>query len=433
MKNFDKKSLIFIIAVVAVSLFVIQSDPTARFFETAASGYQTSSDSGDGPGGQIDIDSFRGGELERLGDRTCGPDEMRDDKDGDGLVTCYDNCPRISNSNQADVDSDGLGDACDDSDGDGLTDKEELGYVATPNNFAGCLQWNNPDSDGEGLNDGIEISYESPYTIMITWIGTTNPQPLALGWAQTYSNPCNPNSDLDSLTDYEEYILGTSPMNEDTDRDGLWEGTWTQTWWTSGKLKGETNVSTNPHVQDTDGDNINDFDEVNSNFFLLFFHRSYPLSVYHFDPLNPDEDGNGILDGNDDWDGDGATTMLEINYGCNLTNTDTDGDGLDDNFEIQKIGGRSCWSVDTDFDGWTDYQEVCYYENKTGQVCDLNDPNVYQPMKGWFLSQGRTLNYVPTDTDARDSDSDYDQHVTTCPQQVARDIHDADPIDPNVC
>ena len=150
MKNIDKKSFIFIIAVIVVSLFVIQADPTARFFGTTASpSYETSSGASESLGGEIDIDARRGDELERLGGRTCGPDEMRDDWDGDGLVTCYDNCPRISNANQDDIDSDGLGDACDDSDGDGLTDELELNYALTPQNWGGCLQWNNADADGE--------------------------------------------------------------------------------------------------------------------------------------------------------------------------------------------------------------------------------------------------------------------------------------------
>ena len=231
MKNIDKKSFIFIIAVVAVSLFVIQSDPTARFFgTTASSSYETGSGTGESLGGEIDIDSLRGGELERLGDRTCGPDEMRDDWDGDGLVTCYDNCPTVSNTNQDDIDSDGIGDACDDSDGDGLTDEVELDYASgSPNNpmgYANCLDWAQTDSDGDSLNDGIEM--DSNHIIFVVYVNTSNAHPKNMGyWYQTYSNPCIQDSDGDGLSDkFElEILMGTyhrrSCSTIDKDNDGL--------------------------------------------------------------------------------------------------------------------------------------------------------------------------------------------------------------------
>ena len=48
------------------------------------------------------------------------------DDDGDGVLDGDDNCPLISNDNQDDEDSDGIGNACDgennDSDGDGFLD-----------------------------------------------------------------------------------------------------------------------------------------------------------------------------------------------------------------------------------------------------------------------------------------------------------------------
>ena len=62
------------------------------------------------------------------------------------------------------------------------------------------------------------------------------------------TNPNNPDSDGDGLNDYEEVI----------------------------------NLGTNPNQIDTDSDNLSDFDEVNT---------------YNTDPKNPDSDGDGILDG----------------------------------------------------------------------------------------------------------------------------------------
>ena len=44
------------------------------------------------------------------------------DDDRDGIANKRDNCPLIANPDQADFDSDGIGDVCDDSDGDGVMD-----------------------------------------------------------------------------------------------------------------------------------------------------------------------------------------------------------------------------------------------------------------------------------------------------------------------
>ena len=44
----------------------------------------------------------------------CGCGNPDVDSDGDGLLDCFDNCPNDPNSDQADGDSDGIGDACDD-------------------------------------------------------------------------------------------------------------------------------------------------------------------------------------------------------------------------------------------------------------------------------------------------------------------------------
>jgi MYXO-CTERM domain-containing protein len=50
-----------------------------------------------------------------------------DDADGDGLKEGEDNCPEDPNPLQADLDDDGVGDACDaDADGDGLDDDLSL-------------------------------------------------------------------------------------------------------------------------------------------------------------------------------------------------------------------------------------------------------------------------------------------------------------------
>ena len=50
----------------------------------------------------------------------------RDDADEDGIPNLTDNCPLIANKDQADLDADGVGDACDDDiDGDGVHNQDD--------------------------------------------------------------------------------------------------------------------------------------------------------------------------------------------------------------------------------------------------------------------------------------------------------------------
>lgn len=76
-----------------------------------------------------------------------------------------------------------------DSDGDGISDKDEIAQGTDPNNA---------DTDGDGVNDGDERS-----------LGT---------------NPNNPDTDGDGINDGAEAALGTNPKNADTDGDGVSDG-----------------------------------------------------------------------------------------------------------------------------------------------------------------------------------------------------------------
>jgi hypothetical protein len=79
-----------------------------------------------------------------------------------------------------------------DSDGDGLTDGDEVNVHGT-NPL-------NPDSDGDGLSDGQEVN-------------------------TYFTDPLNPDSDGDGLTDGDEVNThGTDPLDPDTDADGMPDG-----------------------------------------------------------------------------------------------------------------------------------------------------------------------------------------------------------------
>ena len=68
---------------------------------------------------------------------------MVSDPDGDGFAESDDNCPDISNPEQADTDGDGVGDMCDDCDND---------VVFIPGNINGDL-----DLDGNPIIDVIDV------------------------------------------------------------------------------------------------------------------------------------------------------------------------------------------------------------------------------------------------------------------------------------
>ncbi len=100
-----------------------------------------------------------------------------------------------------------------DSDGDGLSDSQEIEVTNTDPN--------NPDSDGDGLNDGDEINLHG-------------------------TDPTNPDSDNDGVSDGEEVNLyGTDPNNPDSDGDTLPDGV-------------EVQNGTDPANPDTDGDGLPD-------------------------------------------------------------------------------------------------------------------------------------------------------------------------------
>jgi len=173
-----------------------------------------------------------------------------------------------------------------DSDGDGISDMDEiLIYHTDPFN---------KDTDGDGLSDGDEINIYK-------------------------TNPLNADTDGDGLSDGDEvHKYHTSPRLADTDGDGLSDG--------DEILK----YHTDPLKKDTDGDGLTDGEEI---------------LKYHTDPLKADTDGDGLTDGEEvlqyhtnpllaDTDGDTLPDGYEVNtLGTDPLKADTDGDGVPDNLD----------------------------------------------------------------------------------------------------
>lgn len=141
--------------------------------------------------------------------------------------------------------------------------------------------------------------------------------------------PVAVDTDLDGLSDEQEAILKTDPKNPDSDGDGLNDGEEVAVYQTS------------PLLKDTDKDGLTDGEEVN-------------LTVTN--PLDPDTDKDSIGDAEDDQDGDSLTNLNEIQLGTNPKVSDTDFDGFSDSDEVQR--GTDPTKEDTDNDGMIDGLEI---------------------------------------------------------------------------
>ncbi len=154
-----------------------------------------------------------------------------DDDDNDG----------VSNGREREL---GLDPNNPDTDGDGLTDGDELFVYKTDPAIK--------DTDGDGLSDGDEVwKYRTDPTR-----ADTDKDGLSDGDEVIIHNtdPLKHDTDKDGLSDGEEILVyKTDPLNPDTDGDGLTD---------SNELFG---YKTNPLVADTDGGGVNDGEEVRRN------------------------------------------------------------------------------------------------------------------------------------------------------------------------
>ncbi|WP_105103427.1 PQQ-binding-like beta-propeller repeat protein [Microbulbifer pacificus] len=151
-------------------------------------------------------------------------------------------------------------------------------------------------------------------------------------------------TDGDTVNDGDEVLVrGTDPLNPDTDGDGLNDGE-------------EVAAGTDPNLIDSDSDGLSDRDEV---------------KVYGTDPLSGDSDSDGmddryeitygldalVNDASGDFDDDGLTNLEESILGSSPIVSDTDGDGLND-FDEYAIHNTSPLLKDTDGDVMRDDWEI---------------------------------------------------------------------------
>lgn len=182
-----------------------------------------------------------------------------EDDDNDGVLDSNDAFP-LDATETLDTDRDGTGNNADtDDDGDGLTDDAEINVQGTNPLLA--------DSDGDSMSDGEELAEgldPLDATDCPSWYCSSSKVFLYKIAAE------GADSDRDGLSNKIEESLGTDKNNPDSDSDGLSDGLEVSTY------------STDPLVADSDGDGLSDGAEVNT---------------YKTDPLVSDTDGDSVGDG----------------------------------------------------------------------------------------------------------------------------------------
>jgi len=224
-----------------------------------------------------------------------------------------------------------------DFDGDTLADGDEVTLGTDPTVADGDKVF---DDDGDGLSNFDELSGAT-----VSWEMTSS-QPLVAGTLvictpgddglpacdgnnEPTSDPDNPDTDGDGLTDSEERDLGSHPRKADTDDDGLTDRQ---------ELLGVNSAcgagpqtpafATDMLDADTDNDLLSDGDEIadrRDGSWVVRVVNATPYSACP-DPLRADVDLDQLVDGQEralvDDSGNPAPT--------DPTNADTDGDGFDD-------------------------------------------------------------------------------------------------------
>jgi len=304
----------------------------------------------------------------------------------------------------------GLVEVTPDRDADGLADEVETntGVYLSPQDTG--ADPDNPDSDGDGMLDGWEVAYGlDPNSAAGNNGAAADPDGdgLANIDEQTHgSNPGLSDTDGDGLNDgYEVYTTGTSPASADTDADGLADNVETDT----GVYVGPGDTGTDPNASDSDGDGMADGWEVGHG-------------------LNPNS-SSGDDGGTADPDSDGLSNVEEFANGTNPWASDTDGDTLEDGYEVH-TRGTDPTLPDTDGDGLTDN-----IETNTGVYVSPSDTGT-DPLQSdtdgdglTDLVETNTGTYVdPNNTGTNPFETDTDGDSFNDRLEV---YYETDPLDPN--
>lgn len=271
-----------------------------------------------------------------------------------------------------DSDGDGIPDAEDpDADGDGInnTDEKEAGLdPLNPDSNNDGIKDGDEDTDGDGIKNADESEVPEGRVKDKDGDGIADPDKTDKTGDKKNNGPNgvadiiekadtdgdgipdneDPDADNDGVNNDDEKAIGTDPLNPDSNGDGVKDGD--EDFDKDGKTNAEESKVPSGRVKDNDGDGIADpgITDKNSNDVA--------------DLAEGDNDGDGIPNSEDpDADGDGVSNDDEIRAGLEPLNPDSDGNGIKDGDE------------DSDNDGIKNAEES---EVPEGRVTDENGDGI---------------------------------------------------------
>jgi len=262
------------------------------------------------------------------------------DVDGDGVLNPADNCVYYANADQADYDSDDIGDVCDpDADGDEVLNVDDM----CPMGMNNWISNSTNDYDGDGCNDSYEDLDDDNDGI---------PDETEI---DTGSNPLDADSDADGYQDREDVFPTDSTEWNDSDGDGFGDnsdacpdvfGTSIQP--VTGCLDSDSDGwadNSDAFPYDPEEWSDSDFDEVGDN------SDAFPTDWGEWN-----DSDNDLIGDNSDACPDVFGTSLQPRPGC----LDSDSDGWADSDDVFP-NDESEWN-DSDADGVGDNADSCPLE-----------------------------------------------------------------------